>query len=341
MSPTIKDIAKKAGVSIATVSRVINNYPFIKGATKQKVNNVIEELNYYPDLIARSMIKKSTSNIGLIVGGLDNPFFAESAEIIIKAAEQYNCYVTLYSNEEDEEKLNRYIELLVQKRVDGVIIGSVYKESTLDLLNKSKIPYVFYNRRNRDKNTDYIIQDNHKSGFDATSHLISLGHTKIAMLHAAIHSDVVENRLKGYYDALKASGLKNYDHFVQEVGFRKIKPKVKQAIDELLEAKVKPTAIVASADFIALEVMENLVQKSFKVPDDIALVGFDNIHVSSHSLIGLTTVSQRVEEMSQLAVDRLMQKIEARKNEEEDTTPWKIKLQPKLIVRKTCGAKQG
>lgn len=341
MGATVKDIAKKAGVSTATVSRVINDYPYVKESTKQKVLKAIEELNYYPDLIARSLIKRRSFNIGLIIGGLDNPFFAESAEIIIKTAEQFNCHVTLYVTEENPQKMEEYVHFLIAQRVDGVIIGSILEDDSLEPLKKSNIPYVLYNRKNNDDTADYIIQDNRKGAFDAVNHLIRLGHTKIGMLHASIQSIAVKSKLKGYHDALHVHHLKSYDHFVQEVGFKGFKKKTKEAVDRMLEAKNKPTAILATSDFIALEAIEHLMQHGYRIPEDMAIVGFDNIHLSGHHLIGLTTVSQRVEEMSRLAVECLMQKIERNISEIDynNSNTWKITLQPNLIIRRTCGAK--
>ncbi|GAX88556.1 LacI family DNA-binding transcriptional regulator [Effusibacillus lacus] len=340
MNSTIVDIAKKAGVSTATVSRVINNYPFVKESTRKKVLKVIDELNYYPDLIARSMVKGRTYNIGLIVGGLGNPFFAETAEVIVKTAERYNCHVTLCVTEEKPWKMAEYIDLLITKRVDGVIIGSVFKDDPISRLRDSKIPYVLYNRRNGHEDADYIVQDNVKGSFEAVKHLIQLGHTRVGILHGPLAFDTVEGRVAGYRQALDAFKLKTFDHFVHEIDFSEPENKVQQAMDKMFGGKIKPTAIFTTADFLALDAMEYLLNKNYRVPEDVALASFDNLRLSGHSLISLTTVGQRAEEMARLAVERLMQKIENKLNgnESEAISPWKITLQPELVIRRSCGS---
>jgi LacI family transcriptional regulator len=338
LNSTILDIAKTVGVSPSTVSRVVNNYPFVKESTRNKVLKAIQEMNYYPDLIARSMVKKRTFSIGLVIGGLGNPFFAETAEVIIKAAERYNCHVNLYVTEEKREKMAEYIDLLITRRVDGVIVGSVFKDDPLINLKNSQVPYVLYNRRNGHKDADYIIQDNFKGAFDAVSHLVRLGHTRIAILHGPLSFDTVEERVAGYLHALKTYKLKKNMHFIQEVDFIEVKTTVDEAMKKIFAEKIKPTAILTTADFLAFDAMEFLINNDYRVPEDIALIGFDNIRLSGHGLIGLSTVGQRAAEMSQLAVERLIQKIESKEMGHKELEPWRIKLQPELVIRRSCGS---
>ncbi|MBP1932638.1 LacI family DNA-binding transcriptional regulator [Ammoniphilus resinae] len=339
MNSTILDIAKLAGVSTATVSRVLNNYPFVKEQTRNKVLEAIEALNYYPDLVARSMVKGRTYNIGLIVGTLGNPFFAETSEVIIKTAEMYKCHVTLCVSEENETKLSEYVDLLCNKRVDGLIIGSIFKGVTIPRLKSSNIPYVLYNRKNVFEDADYVIQDNFQAAYEAVNHLVRLGHRKIAILHGPQVFDSVAERLEGYYKALQDAKLKTYDHFHQEVHFEKVDADLESSMNRMMEDKNRPTAIFATADFLALAAIEYLMNKGYRIPEDVAIVGFDNLRLSGHSMIGLTTVGQRAEDMARLAVERLMQKIEQTvtgNSSEEDS--WKIRLKPELIIRRSCGA---
>ncbi|WP_289487471.1 LacI family DNA-binding transcriptional regulator [Fictibacillus enclensis] len=338
-----RDVAKIAGVSQATVSRVMNSPEKVKPDTRIKVLNAMEQLNYYPDSIARSMKNGRTFNIGLIIGGLSNPFFAETAEIIIKTAGKYNCHVTLCVTEEIPWKMDESIDLLITKRVDGVIIGSVGRDDPIHRLKNNNIPFVLYNRRRDREDEDYVIQDNLKGGFDAVSHLIRLGHTKIGALHGPVAFDTVEERMKGYYEALSTNHLRIYDHFVQEIDFTDTESKVEQAMKIMFNDHVKPTALFTTADFLALDAIEYLMANQYRIPQDIALVGFDNTKISGHSLIGLSTVGQQAGEMARLAVERLMKKIENEGGKENCTemelqNPWNIKLEPQLIVRKTCGA---
>jgi LacI family transcriptional regulator len=337
-----KDVAKIAGVSQATVSRVMNMPEKVKPKTRDKVLQAMEQINYYPDSIARSMKNRRTFNIGLIIGGLSNPFFAETAEIIIKTARKHNCHVTLCVTDENPFKMDESINLLISKRVDGVIIGSVGMDDPVYRLKNHNIPYVLYNRRKNQEDADYVIQDNLKGGFEAVSHLITLGHTKIGILHGPIAFDTVEERTKGYFEALSKNNLVTYDHFIHEIDFSDSENKVHQAMEVMFNEGVKPTAIFTTADFLALDAIEYLMEHNYRIPEDIALVGFDNTKISGHSLIGLSTVGQQAGEMARLAVERLMIRIDYKGGQEDITgdleSPWKVKLQPELIIRKTCGS---
>jgi len=340
VNSTILDIAKKAGVSTATVSRVLNNYPFVKEQTRSKVLEAIESLNYYPDLVARSMVKGRTYNIGLIVGTLGNPFFAETAEVIIKTAEMYKCHVTICVSEENEAKLTDYVELLCNKRVDGVIIGSIFKGVSIPRLKLSNIPYVLYNRTNGLEDADYVVQDNYQGAYEAVKHLIGLGHSRIGILHGPKVFDSVVERLEGYRKAIHDANLTIYDHLIQEVHFEKVDSDLEGAMNKMMDDKNTPTAIFATADFLALAAIEYLMKNGYRIPEDIAMIGFDNLRLSGHSMIGLTTVGQKAEDMARFAVKRLMHKIENHfnGNESSNEESWQIKLKPELIIRRSCGA---
>ncbi|MCM3712552.1 LacI family DNA-binding transcriptional regulator [Halalkalibacter oceani] len=342
MQVTIKDIAVKAGVSTATVSRVVNNNPFVKESTKKKVLQAIEELDYQPDLIARSMVMKRTFTVGLIVGNLGNPFFAETAEVIIKIVERYNCHVNVYVTDEKKEKVTEYIDLLVNRRVDGVIIGAAFKDTSFENLEKNNIPYILYNRKTDQDDTDYVIHDSFKAAYTAVKHLIQLGHKRIGIIHGPNKFNTVQDRISGYYAALNEYGLKAYDHFIRSVDFTNTKTEVPKVLDEMRSKKVKPTAIFTTADHIALDALNYLTKQHVAVPDDIALIGVDNISLSGHSLIELTTVGIRAEEMAQLAAEKLMQKIEDknRASSASNSLPFRITLEPELVIRNSCGSKK-
>lgn len=338
MQITIKDIARRANVSTATVSRVINNNPFVKVANKKKVMSAIKEMNYNPNLIARSMVKKRTFSIGLIIGSLSNPYYAESAEIIIKVAERYNFHVNVYVTDETKGKTEEYIDILINRRVDGALIGSALEDTSLQKLEENHIPYVLYNRKTNDDNNDYVIADNFKGTFDAINHLIQLGHKKIGIIHGPDMFVTVKDKIKGYYKALDNFGLKKYDNFVEGVNFFNTDIGVHNALTNMMSKKIKPTAIFTTSDYIALGVMNDLHKHNIHVPKDIALIGCDNIKLSGHSLIELTTIDTRSEEISRFAAEKLLQKIED-KDAVKKSHPWCLKLETKLIIRKSCGSK--
>jgi LacI family transcriptional regulator len=333
----LKDVATYAGVSYATVSNVIHGKNIVKEETKCKVLKAIETLNYYPDLIARSMKKGRTFNIGLIVSDLSNPFYAESSKVIVKTAEKYNCHVTLCVTEEKTSKMDEYIDLLITMRVDGVIIGSYLKTDSFERLRKNDIPYVLFSRKDRDGECDFIVLNNVKGAQDAVSHLIQLGHKRIGLIHGPTQFDTMEGRVKGYYQAMNAHKMKVHSDFIQEVGINEMETNLEPLINKMFEKEMKPTAFFATGDHLALDAMEILIQKNLRVPEDVALVGFDNIRFSGHSFIGLTTVGHRAIEMASLATERLMQKIENKDNPEFLSKPWQITLDPELIIRRSSG----
>lgn len=335
MQITIKDIASRANVSTATVSRVINNSPIVKAETKKKVITAIQELNYQPDFIARSMVKKRTYSIGLIVGRLGNHFFAETAEVIIKVAERYNCHVNVYVTEEKPGKTEQYIDLLINRRVDGILIGSAFTNTSLKRLDENNIPYVLYNRKTCHENAEFVISDNFKGAFEAVNHLIRLGHQRIGIIHGPEMFETVKEKIDGYHKALAVNRLNKYSHLNQAVNFLSTKIEIPKVLNDMMDSSIKPTAIFSTSDFIALELIDYLNDKNIKVPRDVAVVGFDNILLSAHSLIELTTISTRTEEVARLAAERLMEKIE-QKNKTE-SVPCQLKLEPKLIIRKSCG----
>ncbi len=331
--PTIKDIARIAGVSEATVSRVINNAPNVRPITREKVQKAIEELNYYPNSLARGMRSKKTNSIGLILADITNPFYAETAKTIIEIASRHNYSIILCNTNNDINEQQKYIEVLLQRKVDGFIFASVHwKDSSLHTAISSDVPCIFYNRKpSESAGLNYVVLDNELGAYMAVEHLYNLGHRRIALIRGPNMFSTGRERLNGYVKALQRFGL-NYDEKIVVQGKYNEKQSFKAAM-KLLAADVPPTAIFASNDLMALSALDAIISSGLRVPEDVAVVGLDDIEIASHSAIQLTTVSQNRNMMAEIAVDSLRKIMQ----QEDIQLPVQVVLKPMLVVRKTCG----
>ncbi|MGI6679689.1 MAG: LacI family DNA-binding transcriptional regulator [Dehalobacterium sp.] len=335
MAYTIKDVAKKAGVSKTTISRVLNSPDLVKQETKDKVLNAIQELGYRPNEIARSMVLKKSGILGLVIPDVLNPFFGETAKIIIDEAKErgYSVIVCNTSNNRDIEK--EWVDFLLNKRVDGILFASVQlTDPFVEEIVRMGFPCVMYNRRLRTKECDFVISNNKVGAQKAVEHLINLGHQTIGYIGGPARFSTHRDRLEGYKKALKKNGLEINKELIccgeLDINF------ANEATKNLLQLSNPPTAIFADNDIMALESIEAILQSNLRVPEDIALVGYDDIHIASHQLIALTTVAQNKYDMSIIALEHLINKIEKDKELTADK-PLNVTLEPKLLIRRTCG----
>ncbi|CAH0237573.1 LacI family DNA-binding transcriptional regulator [Peribacillus sp. NPDC101481] len=331
---TTEDVAKIAGVSQSTVSRVLNDYPYIKKNTRDKVLAVINELGFTRDEIARSLVEKRTKSIGLILGSISNPFFAETAEVIIERAQELKYDVIVYNTGHKDENLEQAINLLIGKRVEGIILTSVSKNYTekIKKLHDNGFPVLLYNSFLDIKDVNFIVMDNNKGARLAVQHLIKLGHKKIAKISGPSKYLATYERTVGYKEELMENGYEIDEGLIfnSEFSYDKIYSFTKK----LLKKKDRPTAIIAASDQMALAVLDAASSLNLKIPADLSVVGFDNIRLSSNEFIGLTTVSQQMDQMSLTALEKLIFLIE---NKETSSSSIQIFLKPELMVRKTTG----
>jgi len=333
MRVTVNDIARAANVSQTTVSRVLNNYPQVKEATRKKVLDAIEELNFSPNIVARSMITNKTYTLGLIVGDISNPFFAESSKIIIEKAQKLGYDVIISNTNHNDGNLESAIQTLLNKRVDGILISSAYSTNKkVQELHDSGFPIVlFVNKTDADAN--FVVLDNEKGARLAIDHLVQLGHEKIAFVCGPLKYSAIHDRYIGYKNALKNYGLELRDEFIykQEISYED----TYSFVDNLLSMKHTPTAFFAASDQIALTIMDAAVNNHYNIPEDLSIIGFDNISISSNQYIGLTTISQQKEKMSLAALEKLILLIE---KGDTVSTPIQMTLEPELIIRKTSNS---
>lgn len=333
---TIKDIARIAGVSATAVSRALNNHPRLSAGTREKILRVAKELDYRPNLLARSLIKKRSHTIGLAITTIRNPFYPELAKGIEDVALKLGYSIILCSTNYDIKLEAYYIEILRSKGVDGIIFSSVeIKDSNVRNLIRDGFPFVLVNRRihNRqlERKIDAVVLDNYSGGYMAMQHLQRLGHKRIGILAGDMKTSTATERTQGIKKFLEDAGIP-FDPTLFFV-CNYLRESAYGATMELLVRKKRPTAIFAQNDHMALGAREAILDSGLRIPEDLAVVGFDNIDVTGLKGIELTTVSQKKYEMGALATEILIDRIE--KKIKGGTR--QIILEPELVIRKSCG----
>lgn len=326
---TVREVARLAGVSPSTVSRVLNNYVDLRPETRRRVLEAAQKLGYQPNHVARSMVLKRTFTLGLVVSDLANPFYGETARIITQTAHQLNYEVIVCNTEDDVALLRRSVDALRSRRVDGIICGSAFlNDPVFGELVDSGFPCIFYNRKIDHENSHYIVLDNEAAGLEATKHLISLGHKRIAFVAGHPSTSTARDRQLGYMQALQEHGLPVDAAYIRYGGYDQLRASV--VVQELLSAPNRPTGIVCANDVMALGALDGAMSVGLQVPEDVSVVGFDDIEVAGLRRVSLTTVAQNKVEMSRLAVEKLVEIIEGRID-----YPLRITLRPNLLVRST------
>lgn len=334
--PTIKDIARLAKVTPTTVSMALNNRPRISRQTRERILNIAKKLNYHTDLVAKSLISGRSYTIGLIINNISDPFYPELAEGIIEKAYEYGYNVILCNARNSQLVENNSIEMLRSRGVDGIICAvSLVDDPHIKSLVNDGFPLVLINRTIYDPllstKLNSIVLDNYSGGYQIIKHLYRLGHERIAILSGRLKASTAIERTEGARKAMLDHGLKADPKLFLECNFSR--EQAQHAVEQLLKLKKRPTAIFAQDDNMALGAREAILQKDLKIPEDIALIGFDNIQVSSISGIDLTTVSQKKFEMGALGVKMLVGKIGVKIFPMDS----QIVLRDELIIRKSCG----
>jgi len=330
MKVTIKDIAKVANVSTATVSKVLNNKDQrISTETRELVLKIAKEKKYIRNSMARSLVTKKTNTIGLILPDITNPFFPELARGAEDKANEAGYMIMFANTDDNADKESRYLNMLAEKMVDGIILTqSAHKEGNSETLEALKLPIVLIDRDMELKNIKgRVLVDNFNGAYDGVSYLIKKGHKKIAFITGPFSTTTSKDRLKGYEKALTDHNISINRDLIFE-GEYKGQWGV-QATHMLLDQKADVDAIFCGNDLIAINVIKTLKKKNIKVPEDIAIVGYDNIQFSEMIEPSLTTVNQPVYEMGYKAVELLIDILEGKVYEKI------IQLETNLVIRES------
>ncbi len=333
MRVSIKDIAEAAGVSHSTVSRALSDSPLVKPETKARIRRLAQEMGYTPDAIARSLVTQRTQTIGVVVTTITDPFVAEVVQGIEDTAQQHGYSVILASSAAQPERELAAVDMLRGKRVDGIIVtssrvGALY----LEHLERVGVPVVLINNHNvqSGRYTFSVSVDNRHGGHLATMHLIQSGHRRIAYVSGpANHSNDAE-RLSGYRQALEEAGIP-FDPALVVPGNGRLDGG-ERALHRLNELDVPPTAVFCYNDVTAIGLLSTARSLGIRVPQDLAVVGFDNIPMAAHSCPPLTTIAQPQREMGQMATTMALELMK------EDDAPVRLSnvfVKGELVVRET------
>ncbi len=333
---TIKDIARVANVSHTTVSRALNNKSRIKSETKERILAIARELNYQPNFVARSLVMKRSKTLGLVITTIANPFYTELALGIESTARKLGYTIIVSFTHSDLSIEAASIDMLRSKGVDGILFSSAHMvDPNIVKLAEEDFPIVLVNRRTYHplvkEKVDYVGVDNMRGGYLAVEHLIRLGHRRIGVIGGSSESSVGFERLEGGKRALEVYGVEPSPNYFLEGNF--LKESGYQGGMRFLEMASPPSAVFATNDYMALGVYQAFMEKGLKVPEDIAIVGFNDIEFTSMKGIELTTIGQKKYEMGAIAVKLLVERIEGGKSE----SAKEIFLEPELIIRKSCG----
>lgn len=328
---TLRDVAEEAGVSINTVSRALNNKPEVSPATKAKVLEVAQSLGYRPNRLARALRSNKTGTIGVIVGDIANPYFSMLVRGIERTAREFDYSVILQGTDEDYDREEEAIEIALAEQVDGILITPTQKGTeTIDELFASGTPFVLMSRYFQDLDTHYVVMDDHRGGFLATEHLIRKGHRRIAILNGPLHVSSAAERYAGYLEAFERYEL-NVDGALVAEGCLNVEDGHREAL-RLLSDSQRPTAVFAFSDFVAFGVLRAANELALAVPEELAVVGFDDTLFGVCMRPALTTVGGSPEGLGERAARLLFEKLLTN----EETDPVKLRLPVRLVVRKSA-----
>lgn len=327
---TIVDVAEEAGVSYSTVSRVINNYEFVKPSTRRRVQQAMKQLGYTPNQHARSLAGGHSQIIGLLVPTLDNSYMGEIIRGIDEELAMVEYDLMLYTTHRNKGKESNYVKTITNGLVDGLLlIVPLTPIAYLDALKVQNFPYVLIDQVDQENSSPVIDATNRQGAYDATRYLIALGHTRIGFVVGLRALSSAEQRLEGYKAALADSGIPYNPALVVEGDF--LQPSGYTAAQELLALPELPTAIFSSNDVMAFGVMDALRDRGLRIPEDISVVGFDDIPHASLSHPKLTTVRQPLDQMGRIAARLLLDQIE-----NPGLPVRRITLETELIIRESC-----
>jgi len=334
MSVTIKDVAKAAGVSPSTVSRVISNHQRISRKTSLKVKAIMTELGYHPNMMAKSLVSRTTNTIGIILPRpadelFVNLFFAEFLRGIATQAARSGYDLLMATGASEKEELEAVTRIVKGKRVDGIItLYSRPNDSIINFLNKESFPFVLIGRSEEFPDTLCVDNDNIQAAYDATNHLIAQGHQRIGFVSGPSNLSVSQDRLEGYQKALRHAKLPmNSDwivegEFLQESGY--------SAMAFIMNLPERPTALVAIDDIVTYGVLRGLTELGYRVPQDMSLVSFNNLALSELTTPPISSIDIGIYQLGYTASNSLLNFI-------QDSNAQKIRtISPhKLIVRES------
>lgn len=329
---TIFDVAEKAGVSHSTVSRVLNNKNNVNAETRERVLQTMTQLGYVSNVSARSLAGGSSRVVGLLVDHLNTEYMGEIIRGIDEVLESHNYNLMLYTTHRQKTKEAAYVNRLTHDFADGLILIVPRNEQAyLDTLEQRKFPYVLIDYQGYNRHVPSIITTNRKGGYDATSYLIKTGHRRVGFITGEMAYGCALERLAGYQAALTEHGIAFDPELVSEGNF--LQPQGYRCAYHLLRLPQPPTALFVSNDVMAFGAIEAARDLGFRIPEDLSIIGFDDVPQAAHVHPSLSTVRQPLVEMGRSATTLLLKYIA---NPLADIE--RIELSTRLVIRDSCRA---
>lgn len=328
---TIQEVAKAAGVAPSTVSRYLNGQLRVSPATEARLLDAVRDLGYVPNAQARNLVRRRSGVIGFVVPEISNPYFGAIADYVVEAVERHGLLVLLCSTRSQAGKESSYIDLLASGAIDGMLyLGSFRSNERLAAAVRGGLPVVVVDEPISGlPDVHTVVMDDYAGGYQATSYLVALGHRRIAFISGPAELASVQERRRGYEDALRKGGLDPDQQlslagqFTEQFGM--------SALTRLLAAPQMPTGAFVASDYIALGMLSAAETHGVRVPGDLSVVGFDDIRFSQYVRPRLTTIRSPVERLAQVGVELLFERLAAR-----DTAARTEVLPVELIVRESA-----
>ncbi len=328
-SVTLRDIAEKTGVSINTVSHALKDKPDISVKTRERIKQVAQEMGYIGNASASFLRSGISKTIAIILGDISNPHFSIMVREIETFIREFGYTTFILNTEENEQNERQAIVSAVQKNVDGILWCPVQQsEDNLRFIRKTGVPFVLIGRRFPNRNVDYVVCDDANGGFVAADYLIQQGHREILFLNGPMHVSSAQERLLGYQGAYAKHGLDNPERLVYSGCARAGEASI--LLEKALGDNLSATAVLAFSDLIAWEAILTLNRMGLRVPEDISVVGFDNIQSQFLFPVLLTSVSSSKSAMAKAAAQLLLNRIE-----DKGGDPQHIVIPTKLIIRES------
>lgn len=318
MSATIYDVAREAGVSMATVSRVVNGNPNVKPTTRKKVLAAIEQLGYRPNAVARGLASKKTTTVGVVIPDISSIFFSELARGIEDIATMYKYNIILSNSDQNKDKELHLINTMLGKQVDGIVfMGGEITDEHIQQFKQASIPVVLAATVDKTNQTPSVNIDYEQAAYDAVSYFVDRGHQKIAAVIGPVEDPINgEAKLNGYRRALEEGGLTYNDGYVAVGDYTY--DSGKEAVDQLTQLQEPPTAIFAATDEMALGVIHQYQDNKVKIPDEVEVISCENTRLSQMVRPTLSTIVQPLYDIGAVAM-RLLTKYMNKETVEEET----------------------
>ena len=333
MPVTIRDVARAAGVSTATAARALGGYGHASPAARRKVNESARELGYRPNVVARALVSRATTTVGLVVGDIENPFFAAAARGLADVMDAHGYTVLLANADEDAGRERRAVDALRARQVDGMVVVPAPGASPEHLteLVTAGVPLVLLDRAVVGVAADSVLVRNVAGARAAVAHLAGLGHRRIGVVSDSPDITSSAERIQGYRQALRAAGIAPEPGLISIGG--PTRDDGEAAALRLLDRPDRPTAVFTANNFMTVGALRAARSLGLRVPADVALVGFDDLDWTTLVQPPVTVVRQPVADLGRVAGERLLRRLDG-----DAGPPKRIRLDANLIVRGSCGA---